>query len=132
MVQHGVHGNRQHFRRVLRALRLRLTHSEPRGFAPRTPLHALSLAAPPARSRLRQGYGGRAEAPPARRRAVREAHSQVGLRPTPRLGRSRGPLRPAPPPRRRAVRALAVSRRPPHPSPPALRTLILSRSSPSP
>ena len=31
--------------------------------------------------------------------------TNVGLRPTPRLGRSRGPLRPAPLRRRRAVRA---------------------------
>jgi hypothetical protein len=33
------------------------------------------------------------------------AATNVGLRPTPRLGRSRGPLRPAPLPRRRALRA---------------------------
>src|SRR6266545_8055803 len=45
--------------------------SYPRGVAPRTPLHALSRAASPARFRLRQGFGGRAEAPSARRRAVR-------------------------------------------------------------
>ena len=32
----------------------------------------------------------------------------MGLRPTPRLGRSRGPLRPAPLPRGRAVRAVIV------------------------
>src|SRR6266567_4036269 len=46
-----------------------------RGFAPRTPLHALSLAASPARFRLRESYGGRAEAPSARRRADRVARS---------------------------------------------------------
>ena len=34
-----------------------------------------------------------------------ELSLNVGLRPTPRLGRLRGPLRPAPLPRRRAVRA---------------------------
>ncbi len=39
-------------------------------------------------------------------RDANEAHLlNVGLRPTPRLGRLRGPLRPAPLPRRRAVRA---------------------------
>jgi hypothetical protein len=32
----------------------------------------------------------------------------MGLRPTPRLGLSRGPLRPAPLPRGRAVRAAAM------------------------
>jgi hypothetical protein len=38
-------------------------------------LHVLSRGASPARFRLRQGFGGRAEAPSARRRAVHVAHS---------------------------------------------------------
>src|SRR5207244_4584522 len=42
-----------------------------------------------------------------RRRPYARASSNVGLRPTPRLGRSRGPSRPAPLPRRRAVRTYA-------------------------
>jgi hypothetical protein len=51
----------------------------PRGFAPRTPRHALSRAASPARFHLRQGYGGPTEAASPRRRAVRVARSRCSL-----------------------------------------------------
>src|SRR5262245_49263297 len=48
---------------------------DPRGFAPRTPLQPHSLAASPARFRLRLGYGETSPKRFARRRAVRLAHS---------------------------------------------------------
>jgi hypothetical protein len=51
----------------------------PRGFAPRTPQHALSLGASPPRFHLRESYGGRAEAASPRRRADRVARSLRSL-----------------------------------------------------
>jgi len=47
----------------------------PRGFAPRTPLHALSRAASTARFRLRAKRYGETSPKPWRRRADRVAHS---------------------------------------------------------
>ena len=49
--------------------------SYPRGFAPRTPRHALSRTASPARFRLRAKRYGETSPEPWRRRAVRVAHS---------------------------------------------------------
>ena len=48
---------------------------------------------------------------PIRRRCQLPLLTHVGLRPTPRLGRLRGPLRPAPLPRGRAVRAAVMRQR---------------------
>ena len=57
----------------------RHTSLNPRGFAPRTPRHALSRAASTARFRLRQGYGETSPKRFARRRADRVARSRGSL-----------------------------------------------------
>src|SRR5438874_2347008 len=78
--------------------------SYPRGFAPRTPLHAFSRAAGPARFRLRQRLRrALAEAPAARRRADRVARRAA-------LARTISPDEWSPPVDRVAIRTMRSCR----------------------
>ena len=84
-----IEGRRHHHHTHKRHHRRRWTHldylagnsTHPRGFAPRTPRHALSRAASPARFRLRAKRYGETSPKPWRRRADRVARSQYSLAP---------------------------------------------------
>src|SRR6185369_10516133 len=77
------------------------------GFAPRTPPHALSRAAPSPRFRLRAKRYGETSPEPRRRRAVRLARSRARSRFSQRLRPSDSPTRSL---ARRSVAALPPSR----------------------
>ena len=79
-------------------------HAIPEGTSTRAP----TTGSRGCRAGCRSGCRARAPAPRRERGAFYRGPphtAAAGLRPTPRLGRLRGPLRPAPLPRRRAVRA---------------------------